>query len=153
MQFPGGKPLDAGEMQLMGAGITLELLNNGVYFVYGTDGTVLGQGQYSVAGGVLTCTAGEEQTVYQIVDENTLRSVSADNSVTIMSKQPELSPSIAGEDSPDRDVIDDGTDQDLPEGGDIIDSEPDQDIPEDGDIPTENTSGIEEEGSTAEPSA
>lgn len=152
MRFPGGKPLDASEMQLMGSGITLELLDNGVYFVYGPDGAALGQGQYSVAGGVLTCTAGEQQTVYQIVDENTLRSVSDDNSVTVMSKQPEPSPSITGEDSPDGDIIDGEADQDIPEDGDIIDGEADQDLPEDGDLPPEGTSATEDKGSAPEPS-
>ena len=113
--FPGGKPLDGSEMQLMDAGITLELLDGGVYFVYGTDGAVLGQGQYSVAGSVLTCTAGAEQTLYQIVDENTLRSESDDKSVTVMSKQSEPSPSFSEEEPYDDDFIDSDTGEDMPE--------------------------------------
>lgn len=131
IHFPGGKPLSSSELQLMEANFTLELLGGGVYFVYGADGAVLGQGQYSVSGSVLTCTAGEEQTEYQILDENTLRTVSEDKSATVMSRQPEPSPAITDEQPSDEDITGSDIDQETPE---------DADIPEDTDMPPEDTS-------------
>lgn len=121
--FPGGKPLTDSEMQQIGAGITLELLDGGTYFVYGSDGSVLGQGQYSIAGNILTCTAGSEQTLYQIVDADTLRSESEDKSVTVMTRMPEPSPT-ATEGNPE----------------DVTDTDSGDDAPDDTDAPPDDTS-------------
>jgi hypothetical protein len=116
---PGGKTVDSSEMQLMGAGLTLELLEGGVYFVYGSDGEVLGQGQYSVTADVLTCTAGSQQTTYHIQDADTLRSISDDKSITVMARQPEPSPTATDEEISDEDISDSDTDQDAPEDSDM----------------------------------
>lgn len=114
---PTGKAVDNNTMLQLGSGFKLELIDKGVYFVYGADGSVKGQGQYSIKGNTLTLTAGTVKTVYQIIDSSTLHSVSEDKSVTVMVKQPEPSPTASGgpSDADAPDDIDD-PDQDAPDG-------------------------------------
>lgn len=82
-----GIPISDAEKQDIGAGFMLELLPGGTYFVYDENGQVLGQGAYGVALNQLTLTAQGAQTVYEIVDTETLRSTQTDTSVTVMKRE------------------------------------------------------------------
>jgi hypothetical protein len=82
-----GVSLSETEKQDLGAGFTLELLPSGTYFVYDENGQALGQGDYSVTMGQLTLTAQDAQTVYEIVDADTLRITQPDASVTVMKRE------------------------------------------------------------------
>lgn len=81
-----GEPMNQEQISQYGADFTLELSNNGVYFLYDAQGALMGQGQFSVAQGELTLTAGGQQTVYAIQDTYTLRCTAADGSVTVMAR-------------------------------------------------------------------
>ena len=81
-----GTPLSETKMQQMGAGFSLELLEDGNYFVYDADGVVMGQGTYAVDKNELILSAAEAETRYVIDDENTLSITSADDSVTMMTR-------------------------------------------------------------------
>jgi hypothetical protein len=137
---PDGTPATSEEMERLGAGFTLELLKDGIYFIYDATGKALGQGQYSISSGTLTCTVGEMELVYTIVDPATLRGRAVDGSVTILARKPE-EPSV-GEPEGDSDVVDEDVpgDADVPDDADapddIIepdspDTEPDADAPDD----------------------
>jgi hypothetical protein len=145
---PAGKAVDSSTMLQMGSGFKLELIDKGVYFVYGTDGSVMGQGQYTITGNILTLTAGSVKTVYQIIDAGTLRSVSEDKSVTVMAKQPEASPAASENDAVDSD---NPSDTDAPE--DDIDDPDDQDAPDDSAAPDSTASPDQTPDSTGSPSA
>lgn len=143
---PDGTPATAEEMTQMGAGYTLELLEGDAYLVYGEDGAALGQGQYSVSSGKLTCTVGETEIVFDIEQAGTLRSRAEDGSVTVLSRKPQEiidAPDESdiidegeptGSDAPEDATSPDGTDipedeADAPDDGGVI--EDDQDSPED----------------------
>jgi hypothetical protein len=136
---PDGTPATAEEMTQMGAGYTLELLDGGVYFVYGADGGALGQGQYIVSSGKLTCTVGEMEIVFNSEQAGTLRSRAEDGSVTVMARSTEQDIEGPG----NSDVIDEGSpeDVDAPDDADITD----QDSPED-DADAPDDSGVVEDG-------
>ena len=82
-----GMSVSDAEKQTLDAGFILELLPTGTYFVYGADGKALGQGTYSIALNQLTLTALGIQTVYEIIDAETLRITQPDTSVTIMKRE------------------------------------------------------------------
>jgi hypothetical protein len=84
-----GAPLSDSEKEELGAGFTLELLPGGSYFVYDEDGKVLGQGEYAVAQSRLALTAENTETVYEIVDRDTLHITQPDGSVTVMKRNPD----------------------------------------------------------------
>ncbi|MGE5494494.1 MAG: hypothetical protein ACM3S4_04230 [Burkholderiales bacterium] len=134
---PDGTPATAEEMAQLGAGYTLELLQGGVYLLYGDDGSALGQGQYSVSSGKVICTVGETEIVFDIEQSGTLRSRAEDGSVTVLSRKPEETP-----EAPDgSDVIDEDepVDSDAPENSGIIEDDPNSleeeaDAPDDGGI-------------------
>lgn len=115
---PGGDRLSDEEFARLSAEFTLELLSGGVYFVYDSGGTVMGQGTYEVALNLLTCRAGDQETVYLIIDEKTLHCTAADDSVTIMERCP---------DAP----ADDHDDESFEDDDDIETDVPDEDTPDD----------------------
>jgi protein involved in sex pheromone biosynthesis len=82
-----GMPVSDVDKQNLGGGFILELLANGTYFVYGSDGKVLGQGAYSVTLNQLTLTAQGSSTVYEIADADTLRITQTDTSITVMKRE------------------------------------------------------------------
>ena len=87
-----GTPASENEIKQIGADFTLEILKDGIYFVYNAKGKVLGQGKYVVEKDAMTMTAGDKTTVYKILDGNTMQSAAVDGSITTMSKnkaQPE----------------------------------------------------------------
>jgi hypothetical protein len=122
---PNGEPAKSADYQLIEAGFKLELLDGGIYFVYGQNGAVLGQGVYSVSGSQLTCTAGSVQTIYQILDPDTLQSVADDKSITVMARQPEPSPTVPEEDVPDDHISGGDDDQKEPADSIVPDETPD----------------------------
>jgi hypothetical protein len=134
---PDGTPATTEEMQSMGAGFTLELLQGGTYFVYDANGKALGQGQYSVSGGRLTCTVGETELVYTIESAGTLKSRASDGSVTILARSPEQFTPGGGDDGSD--VVDedspDGEDADAPDDGTVVSDSPDTEPETDADAP------------------
>lgn len=137
---PDGTPATAEEMAQLGAGYTLELLEGGVYLLYGDDGGALGQGQYSVSSGKVICAVGETEIVFDIEQSGTLRSRAEDGSVTVLSRKPEEAP-----DAPDdSDVIDEDepADSDAPENSGIIEDDPNN-LEEEADAPDD--SGIIED--------
>jgi len=81
--------VDDEQKEELGAGFTLELLPGGAYFVYDAAGKALGQGEYAVSSARLTLTADDAETVYEIVDCDTLRITEPDSSVTVMKRCPE----------------------------------------------------------------
>lgn len=81
-----GLPINEAEMQSLGAGFTLELLPNGTYFVYNSDGKALGQGTYSVSLDKLLLAANGIESAYEIIDADTLRIIQPDTSITIMKR-------------------------------------------------------------------
>lgn len=81
-----GQTVRESEMQSLNIGFMLELLENGIYFVYEEDGDILGQGEYSITRNQLTLTASDQETVYEIRDQDTLWCESADKSVTVMTR-------------------------------------------------------------------
>lgn len=81
-----GTALSDGEKEELGTAFTLELLSGGSYFVYDDDGKALGQGAYAVTQDRLTLKAGDNDTVYEIVDADTLRVTQPDGSVTVMKR-------------------------------------------------------------------
>ncbi len=83
---PDGNPLNESEFSQLDTDFYVEILKDGVYLVYDIDGQVLGQGKYSVSTNILTLSAGGMETVYVILDENTLHCLSADDSVTVMTR-------------------------------------------------------------------
>ena len=115
---PDGKSLSDEEFARLSADFTLELLPGGAYFVYDSSGVVMGQGTYEVELNMLTCRAGDQETVYLIIDENTLHCTAADNSITIMQRCP---------DAP----IEDNDEEELEGDEDIETDVPDEDTPED----------------------
>ena len=84
-----GNAVDDTEMQALGADFTLELLAGETYFVYDASGSPLGQGTYAISLNLLTLTAGNVQTVYEIEDSDTLRCPSDDGSITVMKRSKE----------------------------------------------------------------
>lgn len=107
-----GEQVTGPAFDALDTGFMLELLTDGVYFVYDDAGAVLGQGTYAVNGDLLTLTAGSAQTVYTITDVDTLRATAPDSSVTVMSRQPEEAPEVTvpedGEDTEDGDAPESG---------------------------------------------
>ncbi len=87
-----GAPVTGDALSALEADFLLELLEGGIYFVYDAAGGVLGQGTYSVEMNLLTLTAGDVQTVYIIVDADTLHSTAGDDSITVMSRLPKEEP-------------------------------------------------------------
>lgn len=87
-----GAPVTSDVLASLNADFMLELLADGVYFVYDAAGAVLGQGSYLVEKNLLTLTAGEVQTVYTIVDAGTLHCIAGDASITVMTRLPEEAP-------------------------------------------------------------
>lgn len=81
-----GEIVSESEMQALNSGFILELLKDGVYFVYDKDGEILGQGNYTVELNQLTLTAAEQQTMYEVRDKDTLWCESPDKSVTVMTR-------------------------------------------------------------------
>lgn len=112
---PGGESLTDEELARLSADFTLELLSGGVYFVYDSGGVVMGQGTYEVRLNVLTCRAGDQETVYQIIDENTLHSTAADNSITIMQRSPDAPAEDEEEPKGDKDIETDVPGEDTPD--------------------------------------
>ena len=102
-----GNKVTGSAFEALDTGFMLELLADGKYFVYDPEGAVLGQGTYAVSGDELTLTAGSAQTVYAIVDENTLRTTATDTSVTVMIRQVEEPQEEAAE-SDDEEDFEDG---------------------------------------------
>ena len=135
-----GTPLSSAEMSEMTPGFTLELLSDGKYFVYDADGATLGQGQYSVSANKLTCTAEDEETVYEIIDSNTLKCTADDKSATVMSR-------VADEEVEDEYIPDDAEnpEDESPDDADDTEEAPedDTDTQEDADNPeaSESTEG------------
>ncbi len=113
-----GQPVSDAEKQNLGAGFVLELLPNATYFVYGADGKVLGQGAYSVALNQLTLAAQGSQTVYEILDADTLRITEPDSSITVMKRE-------AKEPEEQGDVIEGENPDDIVQGDTGIDEESD----------------------------
>lgn len=83
---PDGSHLSESEFARLDTDFYIEIIKDGVYFVYDGGGQVLGQGEYGVSMNILTLSAGGMQTVYIVVDENTLHCQSADDSVTVMTR-------------------------------------------------------------------
>ncbi len=81
-----GKALSADEIAQAGANFSLELLEDGLYFVYDAQGAPIGQGTYSVSQQELTFSASGAQTVYAIESIDTLRCEAEDGSVTVMAR-------------------------------------------------------------------
>lgn len=119
-----GLPVSDAEKQNMGAGFILELIANGSYFVYGDDGKLMGQGTFSIALNQLTLAAQGSQTVYEIIDADTLRITQPDTSITTMKREPK-------EPAEEGDVVEGDTpESNTPEGGETIEEESDfQDEP------------------------
>ena len=120
-----GNPLKDSDLQQIDSDFTLELLEDGVYFVYDAEGSVLGQGKFSVADNTLTCSAGGKTTIY-LIAENTLTCVSEDGSTTVMSRreiygaddeEDIMCEDIGGDD--EADITDEDTSGD--EGADVTD--------------------------------
>ncbi len=107
-----GEQVTGDSFAALDTGFMLELLKDGVYFVYDAQGAVLGQGTYAVGGDLLTLTAGGAQTVYTITDENTFRATAADGSVTVMARQPEETPEETAVPEDEEDTQDGGTPED-----------------------------------------
>lgn len=83
---PDGTYLSESEFAQLDTDFYVEITKDGVYFVYDGNGQVLGQGEYSISMNILTLSAGGMQTVYVIIDENTLHCLSADDSITVMTR-------------------------------------------------------------------
>lgn len=81
-----GETVTESEMQSLDPGYILELLKDGVYFVYDKNDEILGQGDYAIELNLLTLTAAEQQTVYEVRDKDTLWCESSDKSVTVMTR-------------------------------------------------------------------
>jgi|GEM_PF-3270456 len=120
-----GDTVSESKMKSLG-GFTLELLTDGTYFVYDESGAVLGQGSYTVNKNVMALSAGGVQTIYTVMDKDTLRGAATDGSVTVLTRQPEETPAIDDGDQPDDDTGD-GTDV----SGQPDDTDEDTDIPDD----------------------
>ena len=101
-----GAPVAGEVLASLNADFMLELLTDGVYFVYDAAGAVLGQGSYVVEKNLLTLTAGEAHTVYTIVDADTLHCVAGDDSITVMTRLPEETP-----EQEDQETDEDGEDE------------------------------------------
>lgn len=129
-----GNAISSDKISELGS-FTLELLTDGTYFVYDASGAVLGQGSYLVNKDVMTLSAGGVQTLYTVMDKDTLRGAAADGSVTVLVRQPEETPAVDEEEPGET-----GEDADV--------SETPEDVEEDIDIPDEETD-IPEDGSTA----
>ena len=114
---PDGKSLSDEEFARLSADFTLEFLSGGDYFVYDSGGVVMGQGTYEVRLNLLTCRAGDQETVYLIIDENTLHCTAADNSITVMQRCPDAPVEDIDEEEPedDEDIETDVPDEDTPE--------------------------------------
>lgn len=100
-----GETVSESQIESLNPGFILELLKNGVYFVYDKDNEILGQGDYVIQLNQLTLTAAEQQTVYEVHDEDTLWCESPDKSVTVMTR-------IVEENEPDNAYNEDGDDSD-----------------------------------------
>ncbi len=111
-----GNSLSENEVSLLDAGFTLELLPEGVYFVYQSNGNVLGQGQYSVSENLLICSADGRETVYVIQDKDTLLSKAPDDTTTIMTRRIEETEIFD-------DIEFDNTETDVPDEDTPIDGE------------------------------
>ena len=81
-----GTSVTDSELEQLGADFSLELAGDGVYFVYDSGGTVLGQGVYSVSSDVLSLTADSEVSEYQIQDADTISATAEDGSVTVLTR-------------------------------------------------------------------
>ena len=116
-----GKTASQQKMRDLGADFSLELLDNGAYFVYNENGAVLGQGVYSVSKNQLTLAAGEEESIYEINDNDTFCCTAADNSITVMKRAMEES----GDIDCDTNDSDDTTDaqDDTNDSDDITDAQ------------------------------
>lgn len=111
------------QKQALGADFTLELLPGGVYFVYAADGRALGQGAYSVTLNSLTLTAQGSETVYEIIDAQTLRIAEPDGSITVMKREAEEADEIIDDGTDNTGSPDDAEDGGVPDGGDDIEDE------------------------------
>lgn len=118
-----GFPVGEAQKQVLGADFTLELLPGGVYFVYAADGRALGQGIYSVTLNALTLTAQGSETVYEIIDADTLRIAEPDGSITVMKREAEEADEIIDDGSGNTQTPDDDTNGDTADGGDDIEDE------------------------------
>jgi hypothetical protein len=87
-----GNALSAEQLSQMNADITLELSKDGTYFIYDKNGAPLGQGRYRVNQDKMVLSAGGLETIYTIMDADTLQCTAEDGSITIMSR------SVADED-------------------------------------------------------
>ncbi len=86
-----GETVSQDILQSMETSFTLELLSGDEYFVYDENGGLLGQGTYSVTLNLLTLTAADEETVYEIQNEDTICCTLSDRCVTVMEKSDEES--------------------------------------------------------------
>ena len=106
-----GKTLSEDEISRLDT-FTLELLPNGTYFLYREDGSVMGQGEYSITDNRLVFSADGQETVYLIQDENTLHGTAPDDSITVMTRRIE---DPEEEDDTETDVPDEDTPDDETE--------------------------------------
>lgn len=118
-----GQKIDENEIQSLGGDFTLEMLNDGVYFVYDEKGAVLGQGEYSIMQNQLTLTAADAETFYEIQDEDTLCCTSSDGSITVM-KHIVIEDEQEVSDESDSDEQDDADEEDTVDASDILEGEP-----------------------------
>jgi len=125
-----GTEVSAAKLAVLG--FTLELLPDGTYFVYAAEGEVLGSGSYKVEKDSMILEAKGVQTIYTVIDANTLRGATEDGCVTVLTRQPEPEP------TPDEQP------EDMFEGEDMTGET--QEAEEDIDIP-------EEDGTPASPSS
>jgi hypothetical protein len=111
-----GEPLSDSKIEELGAGFSLELLEDGNYFVYDADSAVMGQGTYTVDKNLLTLSAADTETVYTIDDENTLSVTSQDDSVTVMVRcctDVDIDEDDSGTDEQDNETDEDNTETDA----------------------------------------
>lgn len=107
---PDGTKLDDAKLEQFDTDFILELSSKNAYFVYDEEGNVKGQGSYSVSQNRLTLSAEGMETVYIIIDENTLHGMALDDSVTVMTRCPDET------DDTDDDTETDVTEEDTPAG-------------------------------------
>lgn len=113
-----GDTVGEDEMQTMGAVFSIELLFDSTYFVYDETGDVLGQGTYCVKLNCLTLTAADEDTIYEIQDEDTFCCTLEDSSITVMKRAEETA------DAETSDIGDEGdTDIQDEDGSGTLDDE------------------------------
>jgi hypothetical protein len=101
-----GVAVDQAKLAEAGANFSLEFLSGGDYFLYDADGKVIGQGKYSVNLDQMTLTAAGQQTLYLIVDADTLRCTAQDGCVTVMKRSADEEEDLGDEDVIDEDIGD-----------------------------------------------